>query len=238
MTHFTIDIRALKASAIACGKEETRYYLKGVCIEHAEDGPIFVATDGHRLICTRHDWIDAKVEQFNPVIIPMDLIKRIKINKKIDLAEITLEKSGNARMIKITYCGAMYAEGEIVGTFPNWRAVMPREHSGEFALYNADYVCAFKDAIKLLGGSGEPLIRHNGGNPAFVNFGGIEAKLQSFGVIMPMRMQGREFLTRTPAWALTPQARAEREKETQKPEMTSAEVATTKAALAELERAP
>lgn len=238
MTHFTIDIRALKATAIAYSKDKTRYYLEGVCVEYAESGPIFVATDGHRLICTRHDWIDAKAEQFDPVIIPMDLIKRIKISKKIDVAEITLEKSGTARVIKITYCGAMYTESEIAGTFPNWRAVMPREHSGEFALFNADYVCAFKDAIKLLGGSEEPLIQHNGGNPAFVDFGGIEEKLQSFGVIMPMRMQGRSFLTQTPAWSLTPQARAEREKETKQPEMTDAEIATTKNALAELERTP
>lgn len=211
MTIFTFDLRALKATAIACGKDETRYYLKGVCIEHSEDGPIFIATDGHRLICTRHDWMDASVCRFDPVIIPFELIKRIKLNKKIDIAEITIEKNGTSRMVKIMYCGAMYAEGEIEGTFPNWRAVMPREHSREFALYNADYVAAFKETIKILGGQCEPLVSHNGGNPAFVDFGDIDDKLQSFGVLMPMRMNHRAFMQVSPAWSLTPQARNERE---------------------------
>lgn len=205
MTKFSIDIRALKATAIACSREETRYYLKGVCVEHSESGPIFIATDGHRLLCTRHDWESETVAHFAPVIIPAELIKRVKINKKIDVAEITLETIGTARNVRITYCGATYAENEIAGTFPNWRAVMPKTYEGKRATYNADYIVSFKDAAKIMGGSNEPSIAHNGGNPAFVNLGDIGDGLQSFGIIMPMR-DTRELMTCAPDWALSASA--------------------------------
>ena len=76
---FDTDIRALKAAAIAAGTEQTRYYLNGVCIQHTPTGPVFVATDGHRLIAAAHDWQGDAPAPFAPVIVPLELLKRIKI---------------------------------------------------------------------------------------------------------------------------------------------------------------
>jgi hypothetical protein len=211
MTTFTIDIRALKGTAIAASKEETRYYLKGVCLQHDKDGLVYTATDGHRLIATRHMWDDGNApSRFEPVIIPSTLIKMIKVNKRIDTAEITLETINGARMIRITYCGTQYAEGEIAGTFPDWRRVMPREQNREYAAYNADYIASFKDAIKAMGGQSEPVIAHNGGNPAFVSFGPLDTGIESFGVIMPMRSSNQRMYN-APVWALTEEQRKARE---------------------------
>ncbi len=119
MFTFSFDIRAIKATAIAASNEETRYYLKGVCIEHTPDGPIFVATDGHRLIATTHKWAIPRADYFAHVIIPLSLIKRIKINRKIDQATMTIEpKEKGAFAISIYYAGATYIENAIDGTFP------------------------------------------------------------------------------------------------------------------------
>lgn len=213
MTTFTIDIRALKAAAIVSSKEETRYYLKGVCLQHDNDGLIYVATDGHRLVATRHMWDDGVAPaQFDTVIIPSSLIKMIKVNRKIDRAEMTLEKmeGTRGRMIRISYCGVQYAEAEIDGSFPNWRAVLPRENNHEYAVYNADYIASFKDVIKAMGGSCEPVISHNGGNPAFVSFGALDTGLEAFGVIMPMRSSNARMYN-APDWALTDAQRKAKE---------------------------
>ena len=70
---------ALKATAIAASTEQTRYYLNGVCIEHSPNGPIFIATDGHRLIASTQKWLVENPATFAPAIIPLSLIKRIKV---------------------------------------------------------------------------------------------------------------------------------------------------------------
>jgi len=203
MFTFSFDIRALKANAIAASNEETRYYLKGVCVEHTPDGPIFVATDGHRLIATRHDWGIDRTTYFARVIIPLSLIKRIKINRKIDQATMTIElKEKGAIAISIYYAGATYIENAIDGTFPDWRRVIPREEpSNAPSQYQAQYIEEFRDAMVILAGGktdAQPRIAHNGDNPAIVDLGD-NGRLQSFGVIMPYRIR-RDFITVAPEW--------------------------------------
>lgn len=203
MTTFQINIAAIKATTIAASNEETRYYLKGVCVQHTPSGSIFVATDGHRMIVTRHDWIDAIPETFAPAIVPLSLIKKIKINKKIENATVTLEKQATGpRLIKIEYCGAIFAEYEIVGTFPDWRRVMPQSCDGTVAQFNPDYVAAFSEAGRILGGGKCDVavcISHNGGSPALVRFWREDNPVQSFGVLMPVRTNAP--MTSPPAWS-------------------------------------
>ncbi|MDH5796957.1 MAG: DNA polymerase III subunit beta [Paracoccaceae bacterium] len=159
MTQFTFDIRALKATAIAAGTDATRYYLNGVNVEHTPSGPIFVATDGHRLITTRQNWQDATPAHFQPVIIPLTLIKRIKINRKIDNATITIEaKCQGVFSISIYYAGATYAENAIDGNFPDWRRPIPTSCDGTPAQYNPDYLADFKEAGRILEGGRSPML--------------------------------------------------------------------------------
>lgn len=209
MIQFTIDIRALKAAAIAASAEETRYYLKGVCVEWTPAGPVFVATDGARLLAARHDWLDdaGAPEAFKPVIIPADLIKRVKVGRR-DPNEATLafeyRDGGATPYVTITLAGASVTSGAVDGTFPNWRAVVPREPaSGELAQYDCDFLASFRDAMRQLAGGKTdalPIVAHNADSPAIVDLGDVGGRVQAFGVIMPFRIK-RDVLDRAPEWA-------------------------------------
>lgn len=208
MTTFIIDLRALKACAIAASNEEARYYLKGVCIEHTPAGPTFVATDGARLIAARHDWRDdtGAPEAFAPFIVPLSLIKRIKVGARASNdATVTLATVGNnALQISIAHAGVTYTEGGIDATYPAWRNVVPRDDaSGELAHYDFKLLATFADAAKVLHGRGDfrPIVAHNGPNPAVVDLlASPGAPIEAFGVIMPIRDMREEPLTRAPAW--------------------------------------
>jgi DNA polymerase-3 subunit beta len=203
MITFDIDIRALKAAAIAASTEQTRYYLNGVCIQHTPTGPVFVATDGHRLIAARHDWQGDAPALFAPVIVPLELLKRIKIVRKAsDVATITLTGEGGDRKVAIDYAGATVAANAIDGTFPDWRRVTPqKEPSGVACQFQAQYLDAFRDAMAILAGGksdAQPNIAHNGDSPALVDLGDAGA-VQAFGVLMPYRIK-RDVQTRAPVW--------------------------------------
>lgn len=205
---FTIDIRALKSTAVAASSEETRYYLKGVCVEHTPAGPVFVATDGARLIAARHDWLDdtGAPPAFAPVIIPADLIKRVKVGRRDpNEATLTLDYRDGATCphVTITHAGAAVTSGAIDGTYPDWRRVVPREPaSGAVAQYDCDLLATFRDAMRQLAGGKTdalPIVAHNGDNPAIVDMGDAGGRVQAFGVLMPFRVM-RDVLTAAPAW--------------------------------------
>lgn len=199
---FAFDIRALKATAIASGTEETRYYLNGVCIEHKASGPIFIATDGHRLIVTRENWHSTAPDHFAPVIIPLTLIKRIKINRKVEEATITLDKKEGGKIaVSIYYAGATYMENAIDATFPDWRRVMPTSCDGTVAQFNPAYLADFAEAGRVLNGGKRDravAVSHNGASPALVRFWHDDKPVQSFGVLMPVRTD--HVMDAPPAW--------------------------------------
>jgi len=208
MTTFTINLRALKAVAIACSTEETRYYLNGVNLEHTPDGLIMVATDGHRAIILRQDWTETvPAAPFSSVIVPLAFIKKIKLARGLDFAELTLGENG---AISILYAGETMGTNAIAGTFPQWRQIIPKETNNEPAQYNPEYILDFGKAFALLHNAkdrGQPAICYNGMNPAIVN--GYEAKgLSYFGILMPLRVDASRFGP-APAWASTYHAKPE-----------------------------
>ena len=201
MIEFTVDWRKVRAAACAVVKRETRYYLNGVCMEYRLNGPIFVATDGYRLIAARQDWTEGvePPENFDSVIVPIELVKRVKIGKS-DTGMVTL-KIDALKIISVTNeRGDTFTEPAIDGTFPDWRTVaLPKEKaSGAPAQYNADYLASFQAAMRELGIAGKgyvPRIAHNGLNPTLVDMYTDDA----FGVIMGVRGEpGRQ---EPPDWA-------------------------------------
>lgn len=207
MTTFTFNIRALKATAVAAGKEEARYYLMGVNIEHDATGVLFVATDGHRLIASRHDWIGEAPTSFAPVIVPLTLIKKIKLNKRQREATITIDtKTDGAAVLSIAYDGSTYRVNAIAGTFPGWRNIIPQNGEGARPQYDPEYLAEFKEAGRILEGnknSPSVAVSYNGGKPALVRFWHDDNQVQSFGVIMPMRPGAAPALSAPPSWART-----------------------------------
>jgi hypothetical protein len=186
-----LNIRLLKAAAFAVSKDETRYYLKGVAVQADAKGSYLIATDGHRLLafCQSRECYGGEPVS---IIIPADIIAGIKLNKHIEIAELTQESATHWRL---DYVGASVIFAPIDGTFPDWRLLIPKETDGKPAQYNPAYVGDFAKATKALG-QGQPVIAYNGDGPALVTFGD---DVDGFGVLMPMRT--KQIPTRPPAWA-------------------------------------
>ena len=192
-----IKLNYLKAAHVASSDEKTRYYLEGVHISVRDGHVEYVATDGHRLIALRHELStdSACVWPAPGVIVPNALIERIKLGKRDDdTAEIAMD--GNA--IELRHNGTLYGDNAIDGTFPDWRRSVPGTLSGEVAQFNSNYLADFAKAAKIMGHNiAAPVVSHNGGSAALVNFlPGLDA---GFGIIMPVRTN--DALTAAPTWA-------------------------------------
>jgi DNA polymerase-3 subunit beta len=201
---FSLNLRALKSVAITASTEETRYYLNGVNLVHTPSGCIMVATDGHRMMLVKQDWTDILPNaEFKPTIVPLAFIKKIKLVRGIDLADCTI---GNDGAILIKYAGETMGTQAVDGTFPDWRRIVPKTPPSNIpAQFNADYVADFAAAGRMLSNAKDarqPVISHDDGNPALVNWYFGEGKgLQAVGVMMPIRVPAESHKP-APAWAL------------------------------------
>jgi DNA polymerase-3 subunit beta len=195
-----IDLRALHAVACATSSDETRYYLIGVLLEYTATHVRMTATDGHMLITLRQPYVDGMPRPDAdalpaPVIVPADLIKRLKLARIEALNLATLAVNG----LQLTFdChGATHGGMAIDGSFPDYRRILPAKVSGEIATYDVLLLARFAQARSLLQGNvkrkrgegstaGHTVIAHNGYGPGVVDLAhgtGYEA----VGVVMPIR---------------------------------------------------
>lgn len=191
-----LNIKLLKAAALATSKEETRYYLNGVSVQAGAQGVFLVATDGHRALVFRQAAECYGGEPIN-IIIPLNIITSIKLNRHVDIGELTQE---NENRWRLDYCGTSVIFSCIDGTFPDWRRIVPKETNGELAQFNPSYVGDMGKVAKALGQSpAAVVIAHNGGSPALITFGD---DVDGFGVLMPTRANYRATVwDKAPAWA-------------------------------------
>lgn len=196
-----IDVRKLKAAAVATGVEETRHYLQGVYVEPLRDDIRMTGTNGHVLICARQDYRDddGLAARPAPFIMPADLIAKVKPTKKHGsnaFANVTFDAS--TQQITIEFDGAIYGAKAINGTYPNYRAIIPAEAPTPAVPghYDSKYLAALDKAAALLCAP-RAVIAQAGENAALVNLGTLDA----FGVLMPMRADKCKLLTTRPAWA-------------------------------------
>ena len=187
-----LDLKLVKAAAICASKEETRYYLKGVAIQASAKGVFIVATDGHRLAAFKQlQGYDG--ESFN-IIIPLDIIAKIKLNKKDPFATLKLA-DGLLNQWSITHDGSTITFSVIDGTFPDWQRIIPSELNGKTAQFNMTYLGDFAKVAKALTGSETSVsIAHNGDGPALLSFGD---EVDGLGVLMPFR---KSIQVKTPNW--------------------------------------
>jgi hypothetical protein len=190
-----INLKALKAVALFCSKEETRYYLKGVNFQFRDDHIIMTATNGHYLTVMRQSLDEPLDSPIDDTIIPIELIDRIKLTKHDDKAELYVD----GHKVTITHMGATYVDGHIDANFPDWRRITPSSVSGEAAQYDASYAALYMKAARMFDKSAQIKIAHNGLNPALVTWLPVESGLDAFGVLMPHRMS--EAMTAPPMWA-------------------------------------
>ena len=187
------DIRALKAAAFAVQRDETRYYLNGVCVEWNGHDLVCVATNGKTLIAIRPDFTIVSNEQVAPfqVIIPADYIAALKVDKRVHFAALMLEDG----KWFLDYFGLRQFI-PVDGTFPAWRRVLPTKLSGVTAHYDPELIMGFQKAAKVYGAKQIVSIGHNGDEPAMIGFNCAE--INGFGVAMPCRS---EVPSLPPFWA-------------------------------------
>ena len=210
MLKVTLNIRALRAVLVAVSTEETRYYLNGINLEFTPDGVVMAATDGHRMIVLRQPYGEhAATAAHASVIVPRDLVAKLKINprmKTLDTTDLTIGDDGK---LTFEHAGESYGGSRIDGTFPDYRRVVPQDLDGKPAQYNPAYLADFAKARQELtgqkadrDGKTSPIVRYNGGSPAVVNFA-YETGFDGFGVIMPLRTTDKTLYY---TWARAPAA--------------------------------
>jgi DNA polymerase-3 subunit beta len=193
MKKVTIDLNLVKACALACSKEKTRYYLNGVYVTSDGFSLVSVATDGHRLIAFKHNCDQENMPESFGVIIPLEIINKIKLNK---IGSLAILKHVDGLKWKIEYTGLSIEFDAIDGIFPDWRRVVPTSTSGEIAQFNLEYMSDFAKVAKMLGKTTpQCAISHNGHGPALVSF---NTEHDGFAVLMPFRNQIE--VNQPPAW--------------------------------------
>lgn len=205
---YEIDLRAIKAASYAMSSDETRYYLKGVCLEiSAAHGVLAIATDGHRLIAMEAAPSNGHVAP-DPleIIIPAETVKRLKINKRF--SDGILRHMGGLQW-QIEHDGQIWAFQPIDGYFPAWRRVLPKHSTpGDRAHFNPDYLADMKKAGEVYEKGADAAIITDGGNPAWCRWD--SANVPGFGLVMPKRLLADAFTMEPPAWAgWTPPAPAQ-----------------------------
>lgn len=157
----------LKRVSAAISKDHTRYILQSVCLEIAPDSITFVATDGRRLhkctlaLCglplTRNE---ASVScPMRTLVIPDYTVKhilRMPLDKKtpgditITNWDVISQPVGNAEAEKTGFvrldAGILSITSRLlVGTFPNYRIVLPLDTKSSVSVNVAD----FKSAVEV-----------------------------------------------------------------------------------------
>lgn len=189
-----VSLQALKAVALAASTEETRYYLRGVFLTVEPRRSIYVATNGHVLMCHAEEL--GKDDPDNTLtgawIVPSDAIAKLKLRKG-DVPATLWAGEGQAKgQLCITHArtGDVTMFAPVDGTFPDWRRVCPR------AIEKGDTVERVHFNPALIGLFGEVATKRERNpagvflhtravnEPAAVTFG---YDTQTFGVVMPMR---------------------------------------------------
>lgn len=206
----------LRALLTVAGERDVRFYLNGVCLDTTGPAPVFVATDGARMLVVRAEPL---VSTLPPgcYVIPramLEAVKPVKLGRGQGDAPVTLTvlapvagtDTGRAELVGATTASAPLVDGR----FPDWRRVVPSNLTGIASQFNTDYLADFGTVARLLAGAK----RSDGGCfPTFAHAGDIGGRKgdhgaalvtfprspDAFGVLMPMRTDSPP--TAAPDWA-------------------------------------
>lgn len=144
-------IRAIADCRRAISKEETRYYLLGLCLTQKERRVEFVATDGHRLHArlTTPAFLDGEIPQI--IVHKRGARCLLSVLERASEEEIVMEVGGDARSRRAAVAvGAWTVETKCIdGTYPDYSRVIPTEFSGSATLDGAALANSFRAIDKL-----------------------------------------------------------------------------------------
>jgi len=137
----------LAAATPYVSREETRYYLNGVCWQHGPSGRRMAATDGHRLYCCRyadHDGENASR------IIPrkaVDILSRIARRASVSVYAV----ENYAEQIWVDIGDAIVRLKLISGRFPDFDRVIPPSQMQKHVIrfLSADVASAIERACAI-----------------------------------------------------------------------------------------
>ena len=182
---YNIAAKDLQAVALAMADKDIRYYINGVLFELDNDGGYrLVGTDGHRMhiVCKR------KAEVTDSVIMSRDTVCHI-LKQKVQACLIEII-SGETRQIKVVTGAGFITVPEVVGKYPDYRRVMPKQLNPiEPAHYMPEYLADLAKAQKILGTKNQ-----NGYIAQQGNAGGVYVSDEKsfYAVIMPVRCDAPE----------------------------------------------
>ena len=137
-----IEHNILKALLLTAGKNDARIFLNGIQVEYSEKGVLLVTIDGHRISVARVDYVG---DEFDSFIVPRTLIEGAK-GKAYHPCRLSCDQG----IVFFTHTAETRAR-KLEGTYPQWRRIIPREFSGEAAVFNPTYYGDLGKAEKLLG---------------------------------------------------------------------------------------
>lgn len=144
-TEFVLAAAELKAlienTRFAVSTEETRYYLNGIYLHHA-DGHVLraVSTDGHRLARSQMD-LPAGAETMPSVIVPRKAVG--EMSKLIDEFEGDVRIGLTDTRARLSFGSIQLSTKLIDGTFPDYQRVIPTENTNIMQVP----VSVFKEAV-------------------------------------------------------------------------------------------
>jgi DNA polymerase-3 subunit beta len=131
--------RLIEKTQFAVSTEETRYYLNGIHIHRDQDKLVAVATDGHRLAKCVCDLPDGAAD-ISGVIVPKKTVAEVqRIAAGFDgEVEIALSTS----KIRFRFGGVVLSSKLIDGTFPDYKAVIPKGQNSVATIDASDLISA------------------------------------------------------------------------------------------------
>lgn len=174
MTITNMTTNLFLAAARFVSTEETRYYLRGVYVQHAEGGGLlYTATCGHRLMhvydAAAHMDGDARIIGITKGKFPAAWHKPNTLQWESGVL------SDEAKSM-------LLPAAEVDGSYPDYTRIFPSTTSGAAAQFNALYLAEFQDAAKKCD-FGTAFVHHNGDEAALVTFSDAPA----VAVLMPIR---------------------------------------------------
>ena len=141
-------------------KEHSRYAINGVLVEQQDDTLAIVATDGRRMAALTTPRI-ISIDAPSPIIIPTAAIKAAKIKARDEHIHLEHERH-NHHTITTADGRRSISPADAVGTFPDWRSVLPKTPNdapaneiGVNARYMADAMTLVSKFYKRHGIKGE-----------------------------------------------------------------------------------
>ncbi len=122
------ELRALfEATRFAISTDETRYYLNGIYLHADGEHLAAVATDGH-VLSRKSVTLPPQAHGIPGVIVPRKTVAELL--KFLPEREVNIEVSVSSARIAVRLGGAEMVSKLIDGTFPDYKRVIPSDHSG------------------------------------------------------------------------------------------------------------